>query len=336
MADFDEFQANFAVVGVGGMGSNQVNRLFNSGIQSATTIAMNTDAKHLGITNAHRKLLLGKAITRGLGAGGYPEIAAKAAEASAREIEELISGYDLVFVCAGMGGGTGGGAASVVAKMAREQGSMVVSFVTYPFALERSRRKKADWSLQEVMKNSDTTIIIENDRLLSFAPNATMTKAFEMVDNITVNAVRGITDAIKVPSLINLDFADLKAVMKESGAAVISVGVGQGSDMIGQAVKSTLAHPLMGYRMEGAKSAFVHVAGSEALSIENATRLAEGVTSALDERANVIFGARVVPGIGNSVQVMSIVTGITPMLGEYEVTMLESKKEQQAIALENM
>ncbi len=335
-ADYDEFQANFAVVGLGGGGTNTVNRLYNTGITSATTIAMNTDAKHLSIVHAHKKLLAGKTITRGLGAGGYPEIAAKAAEASAREIEELIAGYDMVFLCAGMGGGTGGGMAPVVAKMAKEQGSLVVAFVTYPFALERSRRQKADWSLKELVKNTDTTVIIENDRLLKFAPNATMDKAFEMVDNITVNAVKGITDAIKVPSLINLDFADLKAVMKDGGAAAINVGAGQGADMVDQAIKSTLTHPLLGYRMEGAKSAFVHVTGSEALSIENATRLAEGVTEALDDRANVIFGARVVPGIGNQAHIMSIVTGVTPMLGEYEVTMLEKRREMQAIELENM
>ncbi len=333
-ADYDEFQANFAVVGLGGGGTNMVNRLYGTGITSATTIAMNTDAKHLGIVHAHKKLLVGKTITKGLGAGGYPEIAAKAAEASAREIEELIAGYDAVFLTAGMGGGSGGGMAPVVAKMAKEQGSLVVAFVTYPFALERSRRQKADWSLQELMKNTDTTVIIENDRLLKFAPNATMDKAFEMVDNIMVNAVKGMTDAIKIPSLINLDFADLKAVMQNGGAAAINVGAGQGADMVDQAVKSTLAHPLTGYKMAGAKSAFVHVTGSEALSIENATRLAEGVTAELDEKANVIFGARMVPGMGTRAHIMSIVTGVTPMLGEYEVTMLDNRKEKQALELD--
>lgn len=334
--DYDEFQANFAVIGLGGCGANQVNRLFNSGITSATTMIMNTDAKHLNIVKAHKKLLLGKSITKGLGAGGYPEIAAKATEASSREIEEMIAGYDMVCLCAGMGGGTGAGSAPVIAKMAKEQGSLVLAFVTYPFALERSRRQKADWSLKELVKNTDTTVIVENDRLLKFAPNATMDKAFEMVDNVMMNAVRGITDAVKVPSLINLDFADLKAVMRDGGAAAINIGAGQGHDMVDQAVKSTLAHPLMGYKVAGAKSAFVHVTGSEALSIENATRLAEGVTEPLDEKANVIFGARMVPGMGDRARLMSIVTGVTPTLGEYEVTMLEGRRERQVIELENM
>lgn len=330
--DFDEFTANFAVVGVGGMGCNQVNRLYNLGIKSATTLAMNTDAKHLGMINAHKKLLLGRDLTKGLGAGGFPEIAAKAAEASNREIRDMLAGYDTVFLCAGMGGGTGGGAGPEVARMAKEQGSMVVAFVTYPFALERSRRQKADWSMEQLSKNTDTMVIVENDRLLKFAPNATMLTAFEMVDNITVNAVKNITDAIKVPSLINLDYADLKAVMQDSGNAVISVGVGQGRDMVEQAIKSTLEHPLMGYDMEGSKSAFVHVTGSEALSIESATRIGEGVTEGMDDRANVIFGARVVPNLTSQVQVMSVITGIKPKLGEYEVSMLDRKK---AVELEN-
>lgn len=331
--NYDEFTASFAVVGVGGEGSNQVNRLFNLGIQSATTIAMNTDAKHLNLIKAHKKLLLGKALTKGLGAGGYPEIAQKAAEASAKEIKEMIGGYDMIFLCAGMGGGTGGGAGPEIARMAKEQGSIVVSFVTYPFSLERSRRQKADWSIAQLSKNTDTMIIVENDRLLRFAPNATMTTAFEMVDNITVNAVKNITDTIKIPSLINLDFADLRTVMKDSGNAVISVGVGQGADMVDQAIKSTLAHPLMGYDMEGAKSAFVHVTGSSALSIENATRIGEGVTRGMDDAANVIFGARVLPDIGSQVQVMSVITGIKPKLGEYEVSMLQDKARK--VELEN-
>ncbi|MCL5122795.1 MAG: cell division protein FtsZ [Candidatus Marsarchaeota archaeon] len=313
--DYEEFSSKFAVVGCGGEGSNQVNRLFNSGIKSAETIAINTDAKHLGITNAHKRLLIGKDITRGLGSGGYVELAAKAAEASLSDIQNAISGYDLVFLCAGMGGGTGGGVAPIVARTAREMGAVVVAFVTYPFALERNRKEKADWSLMQLNKNTDTTIIVENDRLLSYAPNLPMEKAFEIIDNITANAVKGITDTIKFPSLINLDFADLRTVMRDSGAAVINLGSGSGPDRVEHAIKSTLTHPLMSYDIAGAKSALIHVTGGATLSIDEATRIGEGVTEGLDAKANVIFGARLLPELKDQINVMSIVTGVKPMLG---------------------
>lgn len=326
--NFDEFSAKIGIVGVGGMGSNQINKLFNANIKSADTIAMNTDAKHLNMIKAHKKLLLGKSITKGLGAGGFVEVAAKAAEASAYEIKEAISKYDLLFLCAGMGGGTGGGAGPEIARMAKDEGALVVAFVTYPFSLERSRRDRADWSLKELARYADTTVIIENDRLLSYYRNLPMEKAFDIVDSITVNAVKGITDTIKMPSLINLDFADMRAILQNAGAAVISVGYGsEHNNLVESAVKSTLAHPLMGFDMEGSKSALVHVTGSPSLTIKEVTEIGEGITSALDSKANVIFGARVVPELNNQVYTMSIVTGIKPKLGEVEVDMNRKNKE---------
>jgi cell division protein FtsZ len=311
----DSFVARLAVVGLGGQGCNLVNRLYRSGMKSATTIAMNTDAKHLNTIRADKRMMIGKELTRGLGAGGFPELGAKAADASREDIREAISGYDMVFVCAGMGGGTGGGSAPVVAQIAREQGSLVVAFVTYPFALERSRKMKADWSLNLLTKNADTTIVIENDRLLSYAPNLQIEKAFEMVDNIACNAVKGIADTIMLPSLINLDFADVRAVMRDAGTAVINIGYGNGNDRIEKAIKSTLQHPMLDVDLEGAKSAMVHVTGSDSLTIDEATRMGAGVTAQLDAKANVIFGARLVPEMGDQVKVMSIVTGVKPRFG---------------------
>ena len=308
----NEFVAKLAVVGLGGMGSNLVNRLFTNGIKSATTIAMNTDANHLNMIRAHKRILIGKELTQGLGVGGYPELGAKAAEASSREIMSLIEGYDMVFLAAGLGGGTGGGAAPIVAKLAREQGSLVVAFVTYPFSLERSRKTKADWSLQQLSKNADTTIVIENDRLLSYAPNLQVEKAFELVDNVAANAVKGIADTITMPSLINLDFADVRAVLRDAGTATINIGHGSGQDKVEKVIKSTLAHPLLDVDRTGAKSALVHVPGSESLTIEDATRVGAGVTDGLDPRANVIFGARLVPELGDQINVMSVITGVTP------------------------
>ncbi len=311
----EEFVARLAVVGVGGQGCNLVNRLYNTGIKSAATISVNTDAKHLGIVNADKKMLIGKNITHGLGAGGFPEVAEKCADASRKELQEVLDGYDMVFIAAGMGGGTGGGAAPVIASIARELGALVVGFVTYPFALERSRKNKADWSLQQLAKSADTTIIVENDRLLSYAPNLPMERAFELVDSIAVNAIKGISDTIMLPSLINLDFADVRAVMRDAGTAVINIGYGNGHDRVEKSIRTTLSHPLMNVDLNGAKSAMVHVAGGTALTLDEATRVGEGVTQGLDAKANVIFGARLIPELQNQIRVMSIITGVTPRLG---------------------
>ncbi len=311
----EEFVAKLAVVGVGGQGCNLVNRLYNASIRSADTLMLNTDAKHLSIVNADKKILIGKNITHGLGAGGFPEVAEKCADASKDEIARAIEGYDMVFVAAGMGGGTGGGAAPVVARIAKDMGALVVAFVTYPFAIERSRKNKADWSLQQLGKYADTTVIIENDRVLSYAPNLPMEKAFELVDSVACNAVKGIADTIMLPSLINLDFADVRAVMRDAGTAVINLGAGNGHDKVEKAIKSTLTHPMLNVDLQGGKSAMVHVAGGTSLTIAEATRIGEGVTDGMDEKANVIFGARLIPELNDQIRVMSIVTGVTPKFG---------------------
>ncbi|HUC39052.1 MAG TPA: cell division protein FtsZ [Candidatus Acidoferrum sp.] len=311
----DEFVAKLAVVGVGGQGTNLVNRLHTQGIRSAATVSLNTDAKHLSIVSADKKILIGKQITHGLGAGGFPEVAEKCADASKDEILKAIEGYDMVFVAAGMGGGTGGGAAPVVARLAKETGALVVAFVTYPFALERSRKNKADWSLQQLNKYADTTIVIENDRVLSYAPNLPMERAFELVDSVACNAVKGIADTIMLPSLINLDFADVRSVMRNAGTAVINMGFGSGHDKVDKAIRSTLTHPMLNVDLMGGKSALVHVAGGTALTIDEATKIGQGVTEGMDERANVIFGARLIPELNDQIRVMSIVTGVTPKFG---------------------
>jgi cell division protein FtsZ len=325
-----DFLPKLAVVGAGGQGCNLVNRLFTNGIKSATTIALNTDAKHLGIVSAHKKLLIGGALTRGLGAGGYPEVGMKAAEYSKEQIRSAIDGYNLVFIAAGAGGGTGGGSAPVIAQIAREQGALVVAFVTYPFSLERSRKKSADWTIDQLSKNADTTVIIENDRLLSYAPNLPMEKAFDLIDSIAANAVRGIADTITMPSLINLDYADVRAIMGNAGAAMINIGYGTGSDKVDKAIKSTIAHPLLDVELEGAKSALVHVCGGTSLTIGEATQIGAGVTAGLADNANVIFGSRLEPDMRDDIRVMSIVTGVKPKFGT--ASQLLSKKEQTSEA----
>ena len=314
--DYEAFTPKVAVVGVGGQGSNLVNRLFGNGIKSADTVALNTDIGHLNMIRAHKKLLIGKDITNGLGAGGYPEVAAKCAEVSKGEIEHALEGYDLVFIAAGMGGGTGTGAAPVVAQIAREMGATVIATVTYPFALERSRKLKAEWGIEKLNKQADSVIVIENDRLLSYVPNLPIERAFEIVDNITGNAVKGIADTITLPSLINLDFADLRNVVRNTGTAVISIGSGHGPDRVEQAVRSTRTHPLLTVDYENAKGALIHVVGGGNLTIKDATRIGEGVTADLAPDANVIFGARMMPELNDQIRVMSVVTGVKAKFGE--------------------
>ncbi len=313
--DDDNFVPRLAVVGLGGQGCNLINKLYSNGIKSARTIAMNTDAKHLGMIKSEKKLLLGGALTRGLGAGGFPEVGMKAAEYSKEEIRSLITGNNLVFIAAGMGGGTGGGSAPVVAQIAKEEGALVVAFVTYPFALERARKKKADWSIDQLSKQADTTVIIENDRLLSYAPNLPIEKAFDLIDSIASNAVKGIADTITLPSLINLDFADVRSVMGCAGTAMINIGQGYGVDRVEKAVKSTVAHPLLDVELEGAKSALIHVTGGDGLTISEVNAVGEGVTSGLADNANVIFGSRIDPEFKDQIRIMSIVTGVRPKFG---------------------
>ncbi len=330
--DYDAFTPRIAVVGVGGQGSNLVNRLFSHNIKSAETIAVNTDIGHLNMIKAHKKILIGKEITNGLGAGGFPEVAAKCADMSRREIEAALQGYNLVFVAAGMGGGTGTGAAPIVANVAREMGATVIATVTFPFALERSRKQKAEWGLEQLQKQADCTIVIENDKLLSYVPNLPIERAFELVDNITGNAVKGISDTITLPSLINLDFADLRNVVKDTGTAVISLGAGSGADRVEQAIKSTRTHPLLNVDYEGAKGGLIHVVGGTNLTISEATRIGEGVTDALAPDANVIFGARMNPELNDQVRVMSVITGVKAKFGSPK----EYKETATAMAMEGV
>ncbi len=329
--DYDAFSPRTAVVGVGGQGSNLVNRLFSHNIKSADTIAVNTDLGHLNMIKAHKKILIGKDITSGLGAGGFPEVAAKCADMSRGEIEKALEGYNLVFVAAGMGGGTGTGAAPTVAKIAREMGATVIATVTFPFNLERSRKQKAEWGLENLQKQADCVIVIENDKLLQYVPNLPIERAFELVDNITGNAVKGIADAITLPSLINLDYADLRNVVRDTGTAVISIGSGSGHDKVEQAIRSTRTHPLLDVEYDGAKGALIHVIGGANLTIGDATRIGNGVTENLANNANVIFGARMLPELNDQIRVMSVITGVKARFGS-------SKRDASAptLRVENM
>jgi cell division protein FtsZ len=299
-----------AVIGVGGGGCNTVDRIMKNKIQSAQTIAINTDSLHLKSIQAHKKVLIGASITKGLGAGGFPEVAEKCAQLSKEQIREAVKDTELVFLCAGMGGGTGTGAAPVVAEIAKEHGAIVVSIVTIPFSLERVRIKKAIWGLQRLAVHSDTMAVIDNNRLLKYCPNLPIQDAFNLADAITSNAVKGIADTIMLPSLMNIDYADVRTVMEGGGIALISLGEATGNDRVEKVVKNTLEHPLLDVSYEGAKGALLHIAGGTSLTLGESISIGEGITAEFDPNANVKIGARLDPSMGDLVSVTAIVTGL--------------------------
>jgi len=299
-----------SVIGVGGAGCNCINRLATSGIKSARTLAINTDGKHLNMIKAGKKVLIGKVITRGLGAGGDMNIARKCAEADREMLKREIGENELVFLTAGMGGGTGGGAAPVVAEIAKEQGAIVVAMVTYPFALERVRLRKAQESLQALVSKCDTVVVIDNNRLAAYVPNLPINKAFELADSITTRAVTGIADTIMFPSLMNVDFADVRAVMQDGGLSLISLGEGSGHNKVDDVVKDTLAHPLLDVTYEGAKGCLLHLEGGPDLTLGDAIKTGEKMTESFDSMANVKMGARINPSCVEKIRATAIITGV--------------------------
>jgi len=242
---FSVKKAKIVVVGCGGAGQNAVTRLTEMGIDGAQTISLNSDAKHLAVGKADKKILIGKELTRGLGCGGYPEVGKKCAEESRNEIKEAIAGADLVFAVAGLGKGTGTGSIPVVSEMAKQQGAIVIAVVTMPFKLEGSRIGKAEDGLASLRQVCDTAIVIENDKLLKYAGNLSIQQAFGVADELIASMVKGITETITLPSLVNLDYADVKAVMHTGGVAAIGVGESNSSDRAKDAITRALLNPLL-------------------------------------------------------------------------------------------
>jgi cell division protein FtsZ len=310
-AGFEPPEIQIKVIGVGGAGTNTVTRLHKMGIKSAETVAVNTDVNHLKLVEADRRILIGGSMTRGLGAGGFPEVGARAAEQSRDKITELVKDSELVFVTAGMGGGTGTGAAPVIAQAAKDAGAIVVSMVSYPFALERARLDKADWGLEQLRKSSDTVVVIDNNRLVKYVPNLPMNQAFAVADTLVARAVKGIADTVMLPSLMNIDFADLRMIMGNAGVAAISIGESSGNDRVAGAVKTTLEHPLLDIDYTGSKGALILIQGGPNLTLGEAVKVGEGITEAFDNNAYVKWGARLVPDLGDKIVVTSIITGVT-------------------------
>ncbi|MBE0521067.1 MAG: cell division protein FtsZ [Candidatus Methanoperedenaceae archaeon] len=298
------------VMGCGGGGNNTIHRLYNLGINGAETIAINTDKIHLDNIDADKKILIGKSITRGLGAGGYPEIGKRTAELAKGTLKEVMKDANLVFVTAGMGGGTGTGVAPVVAQIAKDQGAIVIGMVTSPFRVERSRLLKAEDGLDELRRSADTVIVLDNNRLLDYCPNVPIDQAFSVMDQLISETVKGISETITQPSLINLDYADVKAIMSGGGLAVMLVGEAKGQDKANDVVRNALNHPLLDVDTNGATGCLLHITGGPDMSLQEAEKIASSLTYELDSQANVIWGARIRQDYEGKVRCMAIMTGI--------------------------
>lgn len=306
------FKPSILVCGVGGGGSNTVNRISKLDVKGAGLVAVNTDSKHLNsLDSSIKKILIGGSMTRGLGAGGFPEMGKKAAEYSRSDILSAVKDSNLVFISAGMGGGTGTGAAPVVAELAKEQGAIVISIVTYPFALERVRLKVAREGIAELKGKSDTLIIIDNQKLVDLYPNLAIEQAFRVADEIASHAVAGITQTITQPSLVNLDFADVRTIMSSGGIAMISVGEGHGPNKVEDAVQNTLRNKLLDVDYENATGVLLHITGGPDMTLGDANRIGTGITSVASTNANVLWGARIDPDFKDKVEVIAIFTGVS-------------------------
>jgi cell division protein FtsZ len=303
-------QANIKVIGVGGAGNNMVSWLYKKGIKGAEIIACNTDQQHLNITEADKKFVMGKEVTRGLGCGGYPEKGAEAAQESLQEIKDVTKNTDMAFICAGMGGGTGTGGASVVAQVAKDAGSIVIGTVTMPFKIERARVDKAEFGLQQLRQVCDTVIVIDNNRLVNIAGNLPIQQAFAVANELVSTMIKGIVETIAVPSLVNLDYADVKSIMTNGGVAAIGVGASDTNNKVDEAVKGALANPLLDISYKGATGALIHVHGGTDMTLDEVSKVGELVTESLDEEANVIWGARVTEDMKGKLTVMTIITGV--------------------------
>jgi len=326
---------SISIVGVGGAGNNSMDRLEQlGGLNNIDRIAVNTDKLHLDSITCKKKILIGKSLTHGLGAGGSPEIGRKAAEIDRQELEQLLAGRNFVFLTAGMGGGTGTGASPVVASVAKEAGAIVVAMVSFPFEAERIRRQRAADGIEELRNTTDTVIVLENDKLLKYSGNLPVNDAFKTMDMLITSTIQGIAETVTKPSLVNLDFADLKAVMSEGGVAVMLIGETRKSENKPEAVVSdALSHPLLEADYRGAKGALIHITGGSDLTMKETTDIVELLTYDLNPDANVIWGARINDDYNGRARVTAIMTGVEPKWifgGRYEV---REEKERETTDL---
>ena len=332
-----DLQTDITVVGCGGGGGNTVNRMHEEGIHGAKLVAANTDVQHLVNIEADTKILMGKQKTQGRGAGSLPQVGEEAALESQEEIYDAIEGSDMVFVTAGLGGGTGTGSAPVVAKAARDSGALTISIVTTPFTAEGEvRRTNAEAGLERLRDVSDTVIVVPNDRLLDAVGKMPVRQAFQVSDEVLMRSVKGITELITKPGLVNLDFADVRTVMEKGGVAMIGLGESDSESKAQDSVKSALRSPLLDVDISGANSALVNVTGGNDMSIEEAEGVVEEIYDRIDPDARIIWGTSIDEELEGSMRTMIVVTGVdSPQIyGSSETVSARADANQPAAAAE--
>lgn len=345
MLEFDtnlDSLATIKVIGVGGGGNNAVNRMIEHGVQGVEFIAVNTDAQALNLSKAEIKMQIGGKLTRGLGAGANPEVGKKAAEESKEQIEEALRGADMVFVTAGMGGGTGTGAAPVIAQIARDLGALTVGVVTRPFTFEgRKRSTQAAGGIASMKEAVDTLIVIPNDRLLEIVDKSTpMLEAFREADNVLRQGVQGISDLIATPGLINLDFADVKTIMSNQGSALMGIGIAAGENRAAEAAKKAISSPLLEKSIDGAQGVLMNITGGTNLSLYEVQEAADIVATASDQDVNMIFGSVINEDLNDEIVVTVIATGFNeevvqvkqqarPSFGQQKPNVMGTVKREQ-------
>ena len=299
------------VVGCGGGGTNTISRCFSEGINGADLVAINTDAQHLLLTQSPHKILIGRSLTRGLGAGSLPQIGEEAAKESEQDIRDAIVPSDMVFVTCGLGGGTGTGCAPIVAQIAREAGALTIGVVTLPFGVEgQVRMDNADAGLKRLREVCDTVIVIPNDKLLDIVPNLALNAAFKVADEVLMRSIKGITEMITMPGLVNLDFADLKTVMKRGGVALIGLGEAEGENKAVDAITEALNSPLLEVDITEATGALVNVTGGNDMTLREAQKVVEEIYSKIDRNARIIWGTTIDANMKKSIRAMLVITGV--------------------------
>ena len=299
------------VVGCGGAGTNTISRCVSSGITGAELISLNTDAQHLLLADSPHKVLIGRHLTRGLGAGSLPQIGEEAAKESEQDIRNSIGRADMVFITCGLGGGTGTGSAPVIAQIAKESGALTIGVVTLPFGVEGIiRMENAESGLKRLRDICDTVIVVPNDKLLEIVPNLALNSAFKVADEVLMRSIKGITEMITKPGIVNLDFADLKTIMKRGGVAMIGLGEAEGENKAVNAVVEALNSPLLEVDISEATGALVNVTGGEDMTISEAERVVEEIYSRVDPNARIIWGTTVDPNLKRNIRAMLVITGV--------------------------
>ncbi len=320
--------ARIKVIGIGGGGGNTTSRMKDVGIKGGEVIAINTDAQDLLYANADQKILIGREISKGLGAGSNPAVGREAAKEQLSEIKKKLANSDMVFVTCGLGGGTGTGAAPVVAEVAKKQGALVIGVVTLPFTVEGQKRiENAMEGLERMESIVDTLIVIPNDRLLDLAPDLPLPTAFKIADEILTNAVKGITELITSSGLVNLDFADIRAIMANGGVSLIGVGESDSNNRVAEAVDKALNNPLLDVSIDNAQGALVNVIGGNNLALEEYKEVVQLISQKLSPSAKLISGAKISPDMEDSLKVMVVITGVkSPQISGERVSVEEAKR----------